>query len=65
MFENLQGINPMFLSAYLVDYKNKQYFTNMKMTPTILRWNIQTLQWIYPMGLNIPRYDSYFYSLIN
>ena len=31
MFEHLEGINPMFLGAYLDNNKNKQYFTNIKM----------------------------------
>ena len=30
MFEKWQEINPMGLSAPWDDYKNKQYFTNMK-----------------------------------
>ena len=33
LIENWQGINPMGLRA---DYK-KQYFTNMKISPTLLR----------------------------
>ena len=28
--ENVQVVNPMVPSASLVDYKNKQYFINMK-----------------------------------
>ena len=39
MFENWQGINLMRLSDSLDDYKNKQYFTNMKIPPTTLRRN--------------------------
>ena len=39
MFENWNGINQMGLSASLADYKNKQYFTNMKMTPKFSRQN--------------------------
>ena len=39
MFENWHGINQMGLSASLADYKNKQYFTNMKMTPKFSRLN--------------------------
>ena len=38
MFDHLQRINPMGLSASLSDYK-KQYFTNIKISLTLLRWN--------------------------
>ena len=31
MTQKIQGINPIFLSAPWVNYKNKQLFTNMKM----------------------------------
>ena len=37
MFEILQRINPMGISASLEKYKNKQYFINMKMSKKILR----------------------------
>ena len=30
MLKNWKGINPMGLSASLAEYKNKQYFTNIK-----------------------------------
>ena len=36
MFETWQGINSMGLSASLEEYKNKQLFTNMKMSQTAL-----------------------------
>ena len=35
-FEKWQGINPMGLSAPWVELKNKQSFTNMRMSPTKL-----------------------------
>ena len=38
MFEILQGINPMGLCASFSDYKNKQYFTNMKMLPITMNY---------------------------
>ena len=38
MFKNWQGINQMGLSDYLADYKN-QYYKNMKMSPSFLKWN--------------------------
>ena len=58
MFGNLQGMNPMGLSANLSDYKNKQYFTNIKMSPTLLRQNKKQFkgytQWkILPLGPTI------------
>ena len=39
MFEEGQMINPMGLSASLANYKNKQYFTKIKMSPTFLILN--------------------------
>ena len=39
MFGDFQGINPMVLSAYFNDFKNKQYFTNIKISTIILRLN--------------------------
>ena len=41
LFGNRQGINPMGLSVTLTNYKNKQFFTNTKMSLTKLRRNIK------------------------
>ena len=38
LFGNLEGTNPMGISASLADYK-KQCITNMKILPTTLRRN--------------------------
>ena len=65
MFGNLQGINPMVISASLVDNKNKQFFTNMKTSPTALILNTKTLQGSYPIEICAPWEDSYFHNQIN
>ena len=55
MFGSWQGINLMSLSASLVDYKNNQYFTKMKFSPTTLILNKNKFkrftQWsLVPLG---------------
>ena len=58
LFENWQEFNPMGLSAYLDDYK-KQYFTNVKMSPTFLILSKIIFQGIEPMGLCFPWADYF------
>ena len=41
MFENWKGVNPMGLSASLADLK-RQYLTNMKISPTLLKRNTES-----------------------
>ena len=59
MFENWQGTNRMSLSASLDYYKNKQYLTNIEMSPTNLIKNTKKLHGIYTMGICTPWDESY------
>ena len=49
----------MGLSASWADYKNKQFFTNMKIKQTTLRYNTKHLQAINPMVLCAPWEKTY------
>ena len=50
----MQGINPMGLCVPWDDYKNKQFFTNMKIKQTTLRCNTKHIQGTNPMVLSAP-----------
>ena len=60
MFEKLQGINPMGLSAFLADCE-KKYSTNMKIPPTTLRWNTKNTRYL-PYVTFYPWSDLFFHN---
>ena len=64
MFENWQKINPMGLSASMINYKNKKYLTNINISPTILIWNTKSCKGFYQMVICAPWAESYFHNWI-
>ena len=63
--KRIQGINPMGFYAPWVNYKNKQFFTNMKIKQNILICNKkickELTQWaLVPLGA--PLYNTYLHS---
>ena len=59
--QNLQGINPVGPSASLVDYK-KEYFKNMKMSPTFIRLKRNSIHKMYPMDVCTPWANSFIHN---
>ena len=57
-----QGINHMGICAPWADYKNKQFFTNIKIKQTTLRYNTEYLKEINPMALCVPWDDTYLHN---
>ena len=57
--KKIQGINPMGLCDSWDEYKNKQFFTNIKIKQTALRCNTKYLQAINPISLCDPLVNTY------
>ena len=51
-------MKPMGLCAPWSDYKNKQFFTDMKIKQTTLRCNKNPFTRINPMGIGAPLKDT-------